>query len=84
MSDESAMDAVYGLVGTGVATQETVPTAFAIIGSRAGRGTRDGPTWRPRGWAEIPTRSGPSLARSSGRAPAWTPSRPSGSRRSPA
>jgi ADP-ribosylglycohydrolase len=49
MSDESAMDAVYGLVGTGVATQETVPTAFAIIGSRAGRGTRDGPTWRPRG-----------------------------------
>ena len=33
MSDESAMDAVYGLVGTGVATQETVPTAFAI-GSR--------------------------------------------------
>ena len=48
MSDESAMDAVYGLVGTGVATQETVPTAFAIIGSRAGRGTRDGPTWRPR------------------------------------
>ena len=33
MDEGSAMDAVYELVGTGVATQETVPAAFAI-GSR--------------------------------------------------